>query len=45
MIERADHLADSGNDVGRGISIGLRWAEGLLEDEEMQEMVDFEEQK
>lgn len=45
MIERADNLADSGNDVGRGISIGLRWAEGLLEDEEMQEMVDFEEQK
>ena len=45
MIQRADHLTDIGNEIGKGISMGLRWAEGLLEDEEMQEMVEFEEQK
>jgi ParB/RepB/Spo0J family partition protein len=45
MITRADHLTDIGNDVGRGISMGLRWAEGLLEDEDMQDMVQHEESK
>jgi ParB family chromosome partitioning protein len=45
MLKRADDLADNGNDIGRGMSLALRWVEGYLEDEEMQDMVGFEETK
>lgn len=45
MLKRADHLTDIGNEIGRGLSMGLRWIEGVLEDEIMEEMVEFEEAK
>lgn len=45
MLKRTDDLADKGNELGRGMALMLRWVDGLLPDEEVQEMVAFEEQK
>ena len=45
MIDRVDALADNGNDLGRSMSIALRWVEGLTDDDFMQETVSFEESK
>ena len=45
MLVRADALAETGNDIGRGMAIVLRWVDGHLDSEEMEEMVSFEENK
>jgi ParB/RepB/Spo0J family partition protein len=45
MLVRADALAENGNDIGRGMAIVLRWVDGNLDAEEMEEMISFEENK
>lgn len=45
MIDRADALADGGNELGRGMGMALRWAEGLLEDDYIEDVMNFEEGK
>lgn len=45
MLKRADDLEANGSLLGRGVSLALRWVDGYLEDEEMSEMIAFEEEK
>lgn len=45
MLARADALAESGNDIGRGMAICIRWLLGETSSEDMDDIVKFEESK
>jgi hypothetical protein len=45
MLARADALADSGNDIGRGMAVCIRWLLGETSSEDMDDIVKLEESK